>query len=280
MMRNRFSMVSKTRAAWHDRAPAPEISRHSLMQFKPSILPRRSAFNLVELLVVIGIIAILIAILLPALNKAREAAKTVQCSAQLRQIGQAILAYTSNNRGLLPAWSVEHNYPIDIPIEDPNLPGWSGPGWIVLLERYIGQKPDGRIWNCPAFPGDKPAVNYFLEARWMSMQTPLLRTMPFSKIKLASQYILSGDCTASSWYSPPFGTSVKDVDDIDKDDGSLIALRPCLLFRGQDNGFNMHRAGNNVLFVDGHVRPFRKFEPDSLTFNPHLMQDFDNVTRD
>ena len=63
-----------------------------------------SAFTLVELLVVIAIIAILIAILLPALSKARDQANTVKCLANLRQIGQAAVMYTQDNKDqTLPA---------------------------------------------------------------------------------------------------------------------------------------------------------------------------------
>jgi len=99
---------------------------------------RRRGFTLVELLVVIGIIAIMIGILLPTLNKARKASKTTVCLSNLRQMGNSWTMYLSEHKGHLPhyIWS-KSNVPnnASMPASQLNDIIWRG-YWYGILSDY------------------------------------------------------------------------------------------------------------------------------------------------
>ena len=72
---------------------------------------KKAGFTLIELLVVIAIIALLMGILMPALSRVKEAAKRAVCSSQVRQIGTAMTAYTSDNDNRMPIYNSDNREP-------------------------------------------------------------------------------------------------------------------------------------------------------------------------
>lgn len=128
------------------------------MHPRQSALSRR-AFTLVELLVVIGIIAILIAILMPALTKARNQALAIKCGNQARQIYLACSMFAADHGGHLPRPAIG---PADQGVDAEKFCMFTMPDWGVLdyskgvMVRYMPGGNDVRrdVWYCPGDLGE------------------------------------------------------------------------------------------------------------------------------
>lgn len=203
-----------------------KLDEDEILEVRLRRINGKSGFTLVELLVVIGIIALLISMLLPTLNKARNSAKSARCLANLRAYGVAAAAYMAQNRGALAT---------DLTVI---LPSKSG-----LIVKYN---------NCPsvadfmAVPDDGNALPNYTFNAWMVSVNAVIkpRMIKPAKYPNSSELVLLGDTVSVEYGGFTLDSNGSMSDPFFKDASMTIGMPT---FHGR------HGGNGGVLWLDGHA---------------------------
>jgi prepilin-type processing-associated H-X9-DG protein/prepilin-type N-terminal cleavage/methylation domain-containing protein len=206
----------------------------SAVQSSTSIFRRILKFTLIELLVVIAIIAILASMLLPALNAARETAKSIKCASNEKQLGTGCAMYFND-------WN--DNFAYDLPEQS---------NWRFRLNTYLNApnyvgspfKATGGVFRCPS-DVEKYATGTPKASLWSSyghnvyLNHNTSTAVKVSQIKRPSRMLLIAEASDAVLYSWNY----------DADDAA-----------GLSQGIRFRHAGKcNILFVDLHVKTYNKY---------------------
>ena len=226
-----------------------------------------AAFTLIELLVVIAIIAILMGILMPAIQAAKERGRRLKCMANVRQVGMATQVYAQDNRGNVPQHQKDGEWLWDMPIGTADALVQCGAPRLVFYCPGISisiknRDPIGNWWN---YPGNRRRIIAYAwlgkrvgGAEYLTALKPVNKKPFPTKVtgKFASATELMADAI------PSVGTGLKgDTDEFMNVPSNVLTLPGEYHRAGHMVG--KKPAGGNLLFLDGHSQ-WRSFLPDMV----------------
>src|SRR5829696_1654385 len=235
-------------------------SGHLMMFSTGCFRRRRGAFTLVELLVVIGIIAVLIGILLPTLSRARESAKKTACLSNLRELGNAFRLYAAGNRDAMPIGAVGNSNLATLEKQFSYVVKWdSGSAATILSMGHLamaGFAKSPKTYYCPSeqsdplFVFDSPENPWVFDRPGVNPLTPVnhhlrlsYNTRPMCAWSIDPgtplPFILKCPDYASNVYGMPRQAKMKNKAVL-----SDIVIAP-------QSVKNRHKRGINVLYANG-----------------------------